>query len=259
MSDLIWLDEADPQFPDTNTALDDPNGLLAVGGALTVKSILKAYTKGIFPWFSENQPILWWSPSPRMILDPSDIHCSRSLRKLSRKKLFTITVDTAFEEVIDHCADIERPDQEGTWITEDMREAYVALYNKGYAHSIEAWQDSHLVGGLYGIALGGVFFGESMFSLVSGASKMAFATLAQQLKAWQFTLIDCQIHTPYLESFGAREVERSQFEERLSSALNGFQFSECENIQNDEHSFSKKSRWGAWTQTEYGFGDQFSS
>jgi len=201
-----------------------------------------------------NQPILWWSPSPRMILHPQDAHFSRSLRKLSRKKLFTISVNQAFNNVIDHCAQVERPDQDGTWITEDIREAYITLHDKGYAHSIEAWQNGKLVGGLYGIALGRAFFGESMFSLVSGASKVAFATLVEQLKMWQFSLIDCQIHTPYLESFGATEVERPQFEEHLRLALDGFHITKQADTQLDKQSPSAQlSRWGVWSQPEAGF------
>ena len=241
MTDLPWLDEYNPNFPNTRQALLDPNGLLAVGGSLSVNSLVKAYSLGIFPWFSDDQPILWWSPSPRMVLNPKDTHFPRSLKKLARKTPFKITCDTCFSEVIDACSDIDRPDQDGTWITDEMRDAYLDMHDAGYAHSIEAWQEGKLVGGLYGIALGGAFFGESMFSGVSGASKIAFATLSEQLKEWGFVLIDCQIHTAYLESFGAQEIERNVFEKKLHKALT---------LEKPKESMSL---WADWTQTETGF------
>jgi len=219
VTDLPYLDRNNPEFPDTATALTDPNGLLAVGGNLHTNTLINAYSQGIFPWFCEDQPILWWSPSPRMVLAPPDIHIGRSLRKMAKKRLFTITVDTAFTDVMSHCAQVKRSDQDDTWITEGMFDAYCELHKRGIAHSVEAWQNGTLVGGLYGISIGSAFFGESMFSLVSGASKMAFTTLAMQLNTWQYQLIDCQIHTDYLASFGAKEIPRDLFERRLTAAV----------------------------------------
>jgi len=218
MSQLSWLNDV-LDFPDTTTALSDPNGLLAVGGDLSVERLVCAYKRGIFPWFSDDQPILWWSPSPRMTLAPADLHIGRTLRKQLNKKALKITADVAFAQVIEECSMIERADQEGTWITQDMVDAYTALHDAGHAHSIEAWQDGKLVGGLYGVAIGGAFFGESMFSVVSGASKIAFSTLVKQLDKWGYTLVDCQIHTDYLYSFGAREMTRGDFEAQLAIAI----------------------------------------
>lgn len=218
MGELAWLDET-LNFPETSLALDDPDGLLAVGGDLSVPRLLEAYRRGIFPWYSENQPILWWSPSPRTVLRPKDLHLGRSNKKLLRKNPFTIKVDTAFHQVITHCSSINRPDQDGTWIMDETIEAYTALYAAGYAHSIEAWRDGNLVGGLYGVSLGKVFFGESMFSLESGASKVAFMHMVKTLKEWGYQLIDCQIHTDYLASFGASEVSRKTFELALSESV----------------------------------------
>ncbi len=218
MGELAWLDET-LNFPETSLALDDPDGLLAVGGDLSVPRLLEAYRRGIFPWYSENQPILWWSPSPRTILRPENLHLGRSNKKLLRQNPFTIRVDTAFHQVITHCSSINRPDQDGTWIMDETIEAYTALYAAGYAHSIEAWRDGNLVGGLYGVSLGKVFFGESMFSLESGASKVAFMHLVKTLKEWEYQLIDCQIHTDYLASFGAVEISRDTFELALREAV----------------------------------------
>ena len=219
MGELSWLDENNTEFPPSNHALTDPNGLLAVGGDLSPARLVSAYSRGIFPWFSDGQPILWWTPSPRMILRPEQLHIGRSLKKLAKKAPFIIKVDSAFESVIRHCASVPRDEQDGTWITEEMINAYVELHQLGIAHSVEAWQDDELVGGLYGIALGKAFFGESMFSLVSGASKIAFATLATQLHQWSYLLIDCQIHTDYLSSFGANEVPRKEFETLLKMGV----------------------------------------
>lgn len=217
MSQLHWLD-SDIWFPASDTALRDPDGLLAVGGDLTLSRLIHAYSRGIFPWYSEGQPLLWWTPDPRMVLMPGDLHLGRSVKKLLRKQPFTITIDSSFESVMRHCGTIERKNQDGSWITEEMIDAYMELHAKGIAHSVEARIDGELVGGLYGVALGRAYFGESMFSLVSGASKAAFATLARQLQLWQFELIDCQIHTKYLASFGATEMPRTEFERRLTSA-----------------------------------------
>lgn len=219
MSQIAWLDNANPIFPRTDQAHSDPNGLLAAGGNLSTQTLLNAYTQGIFPWYSDGQPILWWSPSPRMTLKPQEAHFGRSLRKLAKKKHFEISVDTQFTQVMCLCADITRADQDGTWITDEIIEAYTALHTLGFAHSVESWHDGQLVGGLYGVAIGNAFFGESMFSLVSGASKIAFASLIVQLNAWNYTLIDCQMHTEYLASFGAQEADRQIFEKQLSQAI----------------------------------------
>lgn len=218
MTQLAWLGKA-PRFPNTSSALDDPNGLLAVGGDLSPARLLAAYSHGIFPWYSPGQPILWWSPSPRMVLQPQNLHIGRSNQKLLAKSPFEIRVDTAFEQVIRHCAEVFRPDQDGTWITQEIQYAYIEMHRLGYAHSIESWLNDELVGGLYGMAIGRAFFGESMFSLVSSASKVAFLTIAQQLQRWNYELIDCQIYTDYLASFGAQEIPREQFETLLAQAL----------------------------------------
>lgn len=214
MGQITWLAPDSTEFPDTSCALAEPNGLLAAGGDLSSARLLAAYERGIFPWFSDNQPLLWWSPDPRLVLFPEKLHIGRSTRKLANKRPFSFTVDCAFAEVIAHCATVQR-NGEGTWITDDMRAAYLRLHKEGHAHSIEAWHDNKLVGGLYGIAIGKVFFGESMFSLESGASRLAFSTLCQQLHTWDFRLIDCQVHTDYLLSFGAEEIARQDFETLL--------------------------------------------
>lgn len=219
MSQLYWLDSSDIGFPPSHKALRDPDGLLAVGGDLSLERLVLAYSSGIFPWYSEGQPLLWWTPNPRLVLTPARLHFGRSLRKILRKHPFKITVDNAFEQVMNQCGTIERKNQDGSWITQEMIDAYLTLHDRGIAHSVEAWQDGQLVGGLYGVALGRAFFGESMFSLVSGASKVAFSSLAKQLQHWQFELIDCQIHTPYLASFGAEEISREAFEQRLSQTV----------------------------------------
>ncbi len=219
MSELTWLDPDTLAFPSTHNALEDPNGLLAVGGDLSPARLLHAYSLGIFPWFDESQPILWWTPNPRLVLKPSDIHHGRTFKKLANKRLFTVTVDTCFNDVVSECAaSIHRSDGEGTWITDEMIDAYSELHQQGHAHSIEVWQDEQLVGGLYGIAIGRFFYGESMFSAVSGASKIGFATLVKQLDDWGFIGIDCQVHTQYLASFGALELPRTIFEALLKEA-----------------------------------------
>lgn len=209
---LTVLDPDTPEqdFPSLNRALREPDGLIAVGGCLSVNRLLKAYRHGIFPWFNPGEPILWWSPDPRLVLFPDKLVISRSLRKTLRKKKFSISYDRAFSDVIDGCARL-RANSTGTWITNDISLAYKELYRLGIAHSAEAWCDGELVGGLYGIALGQVFFGESMFHIRTDASKVAFATLVEQLKSWNFHLIDCQVHTRHLESFGAEEIDRSDF------------------------------------------------
>jgi len=204
-------------FPDHSEA--DKNGLLAIGGDLSTERLLHAYNNGIFPWYNEDEPLLWWSPDPRMVLYPKELRVSKSMKVIFKKKLFKITFNTAFKNVIQQCAQIKRNDQDDTWITNDMMEAYIELHKQGVAMSVEVWQDEKLVGGLYGIDLKNkkVFCGESMFSIVSNASKAAFITLVQELKAKGYSLIDCQMHTPHLESLGAREVPRNDFLKHLNS------------------------------------------
>lgn len=209
---LTVLDPNNPEqdFPSVNKALREPDGLLAVGGCLSQSRLLNAYRHGIFPWYNPGEPILWWSPDPRLVLLPDKLVISRSLRKTLRKNVFTVTFDQAFDQVIAACAD-PRKDVAGTWITAEINAAYKQLHQTGFAHSVEAWLGDELVGGLYGVALGQVFFGESMFHTRTDASKAAFATLVQQLKSWGYQLIDCQVHTRHLESFGAEEISRSYF------------------------------------------------
>jgi len=209
MPTIPWLDPADP-FPPVEEALVRPNGLLAAGADLSVPRLLDAYTRGIFPWFSEGEPILWWSPDPRMVLPVDAMHVSRSLARQLRRSGWRVSADTAFAEVIDGCA-APRGGQPGTWILPDMREAYEALFGHGAAHSIEVWEGATLVGGLYGVAVGRMFYGESMFSRRGGASKAALARLTAQLARWDFELIDCQMSTPHLASLGAREIPRADF------------------------------------------------
>ncbi len=204
-------------FPSPKLTRND--GLLALGGDLSEERLLLAYSMGIFPWYSEGSPILWWSPDPRLILIPEELKVSRSLRKAIIKGTFKVTVDTAFEQVMRGCSEIERKGQDGTWITEDMIEAYTSLHRSGYAHSVESWHNGELVGGLYGIILGKAFFGESMFSKMSNASKVAFVTFVETLKEQGFKLIDCQVKTEHLLSLGAKEVSRKKFLEMLKKAL----------------------------------------
>jgi leucyl/phenylalanyl-tRNA---protein transferase len=204
-------------FP--NPRLADPSGLLGVGGDLNPQRILLAYQMGIFPWYSQGQPILWWSPDPRMVLTADQVHVPRSLGKSIRKKPFRITLDTAFEQVLAGCASAYRPEQEGTWITKAMQQAYCELHRLGHAHSVEAWEGEQLVGGLYGVALGGLFSGESMFSLRSDSSKVAFIHLIRQLHLWGFQIIDCQVHTHHLARFGAKEIPRIDYLQQLEEAI----------------------------------------
>jgi leucyl/phenylalanyl-tRNA---protein transferase len=199
--------------------LADENGVIAVGGDLRPERLLLAYSIGIFPWYSEGLPIIWHSPDPRMVLTPEGLHVSRSLRKAMRKRPYEIRLDTAFAEVIDACACMPREGQDGTWITEEMRDAYVELHRLGFAHSAEAWHEGELVGGLYGVSLGGAFFGESMFARATDASKIAFITLVQQLAAWDIRLIDCQVYTEHLAHFGAEEWPRDRFLAALREAV----------------------------------------
>lgn len=209
---LPILDPSNPDqgFPAIETALTDPDGLLAVGGCLSPKRIINAYKHGIFPWYSPGEPVLWWSPDPRLVLFPEHLNVSRSLRKTIRKGGFKITYDQAFPQVIQYCA-APRDEETGTWITEEMYLAYTQLHQQGIAHSIEAWSDGELVGGLYGIAIGQVFFGESMFHRKTDASKVAFCFLVQLLSQWNYKLIDCQVHTNHLSSLGAEQIERKDF------------------------------------------------
>ncbi len=204
-------------FPPSHLAIKE--GLLAVGGDLSVERLLLAYRSGIFPWYSQGEPILWWSPDPRLVLYPEELKISRSLSRIMKKNIFRITFDQAFDKVIQACADVKRSYGEGTWITDEMKSAYCQLNRKGYAHSVEAWHENNLVGGLYGVSIGRAFFGESMFSTVSNASKVAFATFVQKLEQLEFKLIDCQVKTEHLLRFGAREVSRKTFIEQLEKAV----------------------------------------
>lgn len=212
----VWLDQNDCRFPDNRLALRQPNGLLAIGGSLDPDTLLSAYHQGIFPWYSDDQPLLWWSPDPRAVLFPEQLHVSHSLRKTINSGRFSVTADQAFDRVIRACATPRTAtDEAGTWITTAMRDAYNQLHQLGYAHSVEVWQADGLVGGLYGLALGRVFFGESMFHHQRDASKVALVYLVQHLQAQGFRLIDCQQATPHLESLGATTIPRSQFNELL--------------------------------------------
>ena len=218
---VYQLDDDDYWFPPVSEALDDPQGLLAVGGDLSVSRLLHAYQCGIFPWFSDHDPILWWAPSPRMVINPHQIHISKSMAKVIRKTPFIVTFDHAFERVVKACGSTPRVDQTSaeSWITQDMQHAYTQLYRRGYAHSVEVWHGGELVGGLYGVALGQMFFGESMFSRADNASKIAFIHLAQRIAQWGFVLIDCQMHTPHLASLGAQEIPMAEFENYLEQNL----------------------------------------
>jgi leucyl/phenylalanyl-tRNA---protein transferase len=207
----------EPIFPPPDYA--DPSGLLAVGGDLSKERLLEAYRLGIFPWYSDDQPLLWWSPDPRLVLDLKDFMISRSLRKTLKKAIFQITFDHAFDQVIQACAVIPRTAQNGTWITEEMQEAYINLHGLGYAHSVESWFGGKLVGGLYGVSLGKAFFGESMFHLKTDASKVALATLVEKLKSWDFHFIDSQMTTEHMIRLGAKELPRRIFLKRLQLAL----------------------------------------
>lgn len=203
------LGSADP-FPPVESALDDPNGLLAAGGGLGVERLVAAYSRGIFPWFNAGDPVLWWTPDPRMVLFVREMKIARSLRKRLRKRDYTVTADRAFKDVLGGCA-APRSGDRGTWIVASMRRAYVQLFAAGFAHSVEVWHDDALVGGLYGVAIGRMFFGESMFSRQTDASKIALAYAAAQLDRWGFVLIDCQMSTAHLASLGARDIPRHEF------------------------------------------------
>ena len=208
----------DLRFPPVDSA--SPEGLLAVGGDLRPERLLEGYRHGIFPWYSDDQPILWWSPDPRTVLFPDTLHISRSLKRSLRPGLFRVTLDQCFRDVMQHCAGPrpQYPDG-GTWITAEMLEAYTRLHELGYAHSVETWQEGQLVGGLYGVALGGAFFAESMFTRVPDASKVGLVLLVRQLHAWGFRIIDCQQASPHVMSFGAEEIPRREFLDHLAAAL----------------------------------------
>jgi leucyl/phenylalanyl-tRNA--protein transferase len=212
---LKWLGPEDP-FPPVEKALKDPNGLLCAGADLSPARLLDAYRHGIFPWYSRGEPLLWWSPDPRMVLHCDELKVSRSLAKSVRNKGYEVRIDTAFEEVLKGCA----ARAEGTWLGPDMRSAYLALHRAGYAHCFETWLGGELVGGLYGVAIGRMFYGESMFSRATDASKVALVALVGELKARGIPLIDCQMNTPLLTSLGAREIPRSDFLRTLSTLVN---------------------------------------
>lgn len=213
----VFLLSEDHSFPPPEMA--DENGLLAVGGDLSEKRLLLAYSEGIFPWFTDDSPILWWAPDPRLVLLPDEFKVGRSLRQLIKQGVFTVTIDNVFDRVVKNCATVHRAEDNGTWITDEMIAAYSQLHKSGHAHSVEAWHEGELVGGLYGVSLGRAFFGESMFSLMSNASKVALAGLVQKLREWEFGFIDCQVTTQHLKSLGAREIPRSKFMKMLKMAL----------------------------------------
>jgi len=211
---LAWLENKDP-FPPVERALKNPNGLLAAGGELSLERLLEAYRRGVFPWYSGAEPVLWWSPDPRMVLYCEELKVPRSLAKNVRNKGFEVRVDTAFAAVLDGCAD--RPQ---TWLGSDMRKAYLRLHRAGYAHSFETWRERELVGGLYGVSIGRMFYGESMFSRATDASKVALVALVGELRTRGVPLIDCQMHTPLLASLGAREIPRRTFLRELATLVN---------------------------------------
>lgn len=213
-----WLKDDDQEFPSVHEALEEPNGLLAAGGSLAPSRLLSAYSKGIFPWYELDQPILWWSPDPRLILVPDNLLVSRSLARLKRRNSYSFSIDKKFVEVMQNCA-AARPGSDGTWITDEMFSAYNILHQEGVAHSVEVWSGARLVGGLYGVAIGKVFFGESMFSKEANTSKLALVYLVNQLQSWGFELIDCQVTSNHLLSLGATEISRNHFMEELDRLL----------------------------------------
>ena len=215
---IPWL-RPDAPFPPIETALAEPNGLLAASGDLTPERLLDAYRSGIFPWYSSGQPVLWWSPDPRMVLFVEDFRVVRSLRKRLKQQRLEIRADTAFRAVIESCAKVSRPGQAGTWITPAVMDSYASLHDAGYAHSVEAWRDGRLVGGLYGVAIGRMFFGESMFAREPDASKIALVHLVAILRVRGFPLVDCQQETAHLASFGARPIGRRAFAEHVAALV----------------------------------------
>ncbi len=232
---MIPILSPDPEsaFPPTDQALDNPPGLLAAGGDLSPARLINAYRHGIFPWYSDDQPILWWSPAPRCVLYPQHVHVSRRLRRSYNQGQFSLSADRAFAQVIEACAGPRR-DHDGTWITGEMKQAYIHLHELGIAHSVEVWLNDELAGGIYGLALGRVFFGESMFSYQSDASKIALVALCRQLQLWDYTLLDCQIANPHLLSMGAEEIPRIEFHHLLKTAIGPDHWSE---------GFSCAARW----------------
>ncbi len=216
---MIPILGSDPEspFPSTDKVLEQPQGLLAVGGDLSPSRLINAYRQGIFPWFSDDQPILWWSPSPRCVIYPDAVHVSRRLRRRYNQGQFDLSADQAFSEVVEACA-APRQDQEGTWITAEMKSAYIRLHKMGVAHSVEVRIDNKLAGGIYGLALGRVFFGESMFSKHEDSSKIALVALCRQLQQWGFALLDCQVSNAHLLSMGAQEISRDDFDRLLTTA-----------------------------------------
>ena len=215
---IHWLRPAEP-FPPVETALAEPNGLLAAGDELSAERVLEAYQQGIFPWFNADQPVLWWSPDPRMVLLPAELRVARSLAKVLRNRVYEVRADSAFRTVMQACAE-PRNHQNGTWISPAMIEAYHALHRRGIAHSIETWIDGELAGGLYGVAIGRMFYGESMFTRVTDASKIALVHLVRQLERWGFGMIDCQMHTAHLGRMGGREIPREAFMRKLGELVN---------------------------------------
>jgi leucyl/phenylalanyl-tRNA--protein transferase len=216
---IPWLDNDTP-FPPLERALKEPSGLLAAGGTLSPQRLLDAYRRGIFPWYSPDQPPLWWSPDPRMVLFPRELKVSRSLAKRLKKQDYEIRSDTAFREVMLACASTPRPGQDGSWIVPEILEGYCALHALGYAHSVETWMDGQLAGGLYGVSIGRMFYGESMFHHATDASKLAFVHLVRHLEQQGYGMVDCQMHTPHLASLGAREIPRDEFARRLAELVN---------------------------------------
>jgi leucyl/phenylalanyl-tRNA---protein transferase len=210
------LHSDDTPFPKVDLALDEPNGLIAIGGDLSTERLLSAYQQGIFPWYSEGDPVLWYSPDPRMVITKEALHISKSLDKVLHGNRFEVRMNTNFEQVIHQCKDIKRKDQDSTWIDNDMVQAYIQLHHQGHAHSVEVYEDHQLIGGLYGVAIGNVFFGESMFSCASNASKVALVYL---LKNTNYLLVDCQVENPHLKSLGAFNIERSAFIQQLQDLL----------------------------------------
>jgi leucyl/phenylalanyl-tRNA--protein transferase len=215
---ISWLTDNCEDFPSVDNALDEPNGLLAAGGDLSTKRLINAYSNGIFPWYDDDQPILWWSPNPRAVIIPSQLHCSKSLKKSIRKSTLNYTFDKAFTDVIGLCGSVREHDQ-GTWITEEMRDAYTELHYQGHAHSIEIWDEQELVGGLYGVAIGKVFFGESMFSLQANTSKMAMLVIGKHLGECGYKLIDCQVESDHLFTMGAVLITRDDFVQSLQNLI----------------------------------------
>jgi leucyl/phenylalanyl-tRNA--protein transferase len=246
-SDQTYSDRALPYFDEKTHIVfppvesSTPEGIVMVGGNLSPGMLLSAYRQGIFPWYSEGDPILWWSPDPRCVLFPEEVHVSGSMNKIFRKNIFRITFDKCFREVITACRETPRSGQDGTWITPDMLDSYVTLHKQGYAHSVEVWAGSSLEGGLYGISLGSCFFAESMFTWKSNSSKFALISLARLLVKMRFSLIDCQVYSPHLETMGARMITRREFLARIKECLE------------DE---TKKGSWKNWGGNVDGAADQ---